>query len=77
MSIRLKLAAVLTFAIASATVAAVIVFAALQQRAIRATEEEKLRLLMSSVQAMASEAQLATAPLMLLDYLAFLQRDRP
>ena len=77
MSIRLKLAGILALAISSAIAASVAVFAALEGRSLRAAEEEKLRLLLSSVQAMAEEAQLARDPLMLLDYLAHLRRERP
>ncbi|MBI4370849.1 MAG: HAMP domain-containing histidine kinase [Elusimicrobia bacterium] len=77
MSIRLKLAVVLSLAMAAATAAAVSVCLVVQGRSLRAAQEEKVRVLIGSVQAMAGEAQLARDPLMLLDYLSFLGRVRP
>ena len=76
MSIRLKLAAILSFAIAVTAVAAAAVFFLIEDSSLRADEEEKIRILTQSVRTMASESQLAKDPLMLLDYLAFLSRDR-
>lgn len=76
MSIRLKLALLLTLAIAGATAAASSVFIALQRRSLQASEEEKVQLLLSNARRMAQEAQLARDPLMLIDYLDFLDRDR-
>ncbi len=76
MSIRLKLAAALALAATAAIVAAAGAFLTLQRRALRADEEEKVSLLLGNVRAMAGESQLARDPLMLIDYLSFLARDR-
>jgi signal transduction histidine kinase len=76
MSIRLKLAAALALAGAAAIAAASGVFITLQRRSLQASEEDKVRLLLGNVQAMAQESQLARDPLMLIDYLAYLGRDR-
>ncbi|MFH1726460.1 MAG: HAMP domain-containing sensor histidine kinase [Elusimicrobiota bacterium] len=77
MSIRTKLALVLSAGIAAATAAAGMGFVQLQRSALRGAEEEKTRLLMESVGRISGESLLAGDPLMLLDYLAFLRRDRP
>lgn len=76
MSIRLKLAVVLTLGMTSAAVAAALVFAQLQRRTLKAVEQEKVNRLMEDVSRIANESQLAKDPLMLLDYLAYLMRDR-
>jgi signal transduction histidine kinase len=76
MSIRVKLALILAFAVASAAGSAAAVFVAIERRSLRRSEDEKVRLLMQNVRAMSEESQLARDPLMLLDYLAFLDRDR-
>jgi signal transduction histidine kinase len=76
MSIRLKLAAALAFTCAAAIAAAAGVFFSLQRRSLQATEEDKVRLLLGNVRAMAEESQLSRDPLMLIDYLTFLSRDR-
>ena len=76
MSIRLKLAAALALAGATAIAAAAGVFLTLQRRSLQASEEEKVRLLLDNVHAMAQESQLARDPLMLIDYLTYLRRDR-
>ncbi len=77
MSIRVKLALVLSLAIAATAAAAAAIFFVIEDGALRAAEEEKVRILTQSVRTMASESQLARDPLMLLDFLAFLSRDRP
>jgi signal transduction histidine kinase len=76
MSIRVKLALILALAVASAAGSAAAVFVAIERRSLRRSEDEKVRLLMQNVRAMAEESQLARDPLMLLDYLAFVDRDR-
>lgn len=76
MSIRFKLALVLAMAVAAATAAASSVFIALQRRSLQAADADKVRLLLGNVRAMARESQLARDPLMLIDYLSFLGRDR-
>jgi signal transduction histidine kinase len=76
MSIRLKLAAALAFTCAAAIAAAAGVFVSLQRRSLQASEEDKVRLLLGNVRAMAQESQLSHDPLMLIDYLTYLSRDR-
>lgn len=76
MSIRLKLAASLAFVCAAAIAAASGVFVSLQRRSLQASEEDKVRLLLENVRTMAQESQLAHDPLMLIDYLSYLDRDR-
>lgn len=76
MSIRLKLALILALACAGATAASTSVFVALQRRSLAAAEEDKVRMLLGDVRTMAGESQLARDPLMLIDYLAFIARDR-
>ncbi|MFI5363343.1 MAG: ATP-binding protein [Elusimicrobiota bacterium] len=76
MSIRLKLAAAFALAGSVAIAAAAGVFVTLQRRSLQASEEEKVKLLLGNVRAMAQESQLANDPLMLIDYLAYLGRDR-
>lgn len=76
MSIRLKLALVLSLAVAAAAGAAAAVFAAIERRSLLRAEDEKVRLLMENVRTMAGESQLARDPLMLLDYLNFVAKDR-
>lgn len=76
MSIRVKLALILSLAVATAAGSAAAVFVAIERRSLRRAEDEKVRLLMENVRAMAEESQLARDPLMLLDYLAYLDRDR-
>lgn len=77
MSIRFKLALLLALTATTAVLASSRVFFNAQRGALRAAEEEKNALLVKSVRAMAQEAQLARDPLMLIDYLSFLRRDRP
>ena len=77
MSIRFKLALLLALTGAAGALASSRVFFTAQRRALHASEEEKNAVLVESVRAMAGEAQLARDPLMLIDYLNFLQHDRP
>jgi signal transduction histidine kinase len=77
MNIRHKVALILALAVATTMTAASGVFVALQRRTLRAAEEEKVRLLLDDVRTMGRESQLANDPLMLLDYLSFLGRERP
>ncbi len=77
MSIRLKLVCILSSAIALTAAAAAVVFFVIEDSSLRAGEEEKIRIMTQSVRTMAAESQLAKDPLMLLDYLSFLSRDRP
>lgn len=77
MSIRLKLAFVLSLAIAFTAASAAAIFFMIEDASLRSSEEEKILILMQSVRTMAAESQLAKDPLMLLDYLSFLSRDRP
>lgn len=77
MSIRLKLAFALVLAMAVTAAASAGVFFMIEDASLRAGEEEKIRILTQSVRTMASESQLAKDPLMLLDYLSYLSRDRP
>lgn len=77
MSIRLKLALLLALTGAAGALASSRVFFTAQRRALHAAEREKNGVLAESVRVMAAEAQLAHDPLMLIDYLNFLKRDRP
>jgi signal transduction histidine kinase len=76
MSIRLKLAAALALACTAAIAASAGIFMTLQRRSLQSSEAEKVSLLLGNVRAMATESQLARDPLMLIDYLTFLARDR-
>lgn len=76
MSFRLKLAAAMLLSGAAALATLTGLFYAAQQRALRASEEEKVARLLEDVRVMAQEAQLARDPLMLIDYLAYLRRAR-
>ncbi|OGR97835.1 MAG: hypothetical protein A2V88_11090 [Elusimicrobia bacterium RBG_16_66_12] len=76
MSIRVKLAAVLCLAVCVTTISAGAIFVMLERRSLRAAEDGKVRLLVVNIKTMAAESQLARDPLMLLDYLSFLGRDR-
>lgn len=76
MSIRLKLAAALALAGTAAIASVAGIFVTLQRRSLQAAEEEKVRLLLENVRAMALESQLARDPLMLIDYLSYLGRER-
>jgi len=77
MSIRFKLASILSIAIAVTAAFVAGIFFLIEDSTLRASEEEKILILTQTVRTMASESQLASDPLMLLDYLSFLTRDRP
>lgn len=77
MGIRAKLALVLSLGIVAATAAASLAFVRLQYAALRESEAEKTQLLLDGIRHMAEEARLAGDPLVLLDYLRFVRRDRP
>ncbi|MEK7383300.1 MAG: HAMP domain-containing sensor histidine kinase [Elusimicrobiota bacterium] len=77
MTIRSKLALILGVAIAATVGASCLAFVELQRLALRRSEVEKERILLQSVSRVARESALAADPLMLLDYLRFLRRDRP
>lgn len=77
MSIRLKLASILSIAIAvTAAVVAAVVFV-LEDTSLHAGAQERMLILTKSVREVAVESQLARDPLMLLDYLSFLSRNTP
>jgi signal transduction histidine kinase len=75
MSIRLKLALVISLAMTAATAAAAGAFLSLQYASIRKAQEEKIRIWKANIANIASESLLADDPLMLLDYLQGLRRD--
>lgn len=77
MSLRLKVAFLITAGIAAATAGAVVVFASLQIRELKIEETESRRLWLSNISGMASEAQLAKDPLMLIDYLRRVNKEQP
>lgn len=77
MSLRLKVALLITAGIAAATAGAVAVFATLQVRELKLEEAESRRQWLSSIAGMAAEAQLAGDPLMLIDYLRRVNREQP
>ncbi|MFA6004359.1 MAG: HAMP domain-containing sensor histidine kinase [Elusimicrobiota bacterium] len=74
MSIRIKLALVLSLAMLSATVAASLTFLSLQYASLREAETEKISLWKSNIANIVNESLLAKDPLMLLDYLQNLGR---
>lgn len=76
MSLRLKLFLLLAAVSSAAVFSSMAAFRGVQARALRASEQEKTTVLVESVRAMAREAQLAKDPLMLIDYLNYLDRDR-
>lgn len=77
MTIRAKLTLILAVTVAATVGASCLAFVALQRQALRRSEVEKSQLLLESVSRVARESALAADPLMLLDYLRFLRRDRP
>lgn len=77
MKIRFKLALILGATIAAVVAASCLAFVGLQRESLRRSEREKERLLLASVAGAARESLLAGDPLMLLDHLRFLRRDRP
>lgn len=77
MTIRVKLALVLTFTVAASVAAATLGFVSLQRRALQRAESEKEQLLLDGVRKTAAESLLAKDPLMLLSYLTGLRKERP
>ncbi len=69
MSIRIKLALIISIAMAAATAATAGAFLSLQYASLRQAQEEKIRLWKANIANIASESMLAHDPLMLLDYL--------
>lgn len=77
MKIQLKLAMILGATIAAVVAASCLAFMGLQRDSLRRSEIEKERLLVESVERVARESLLGGDPLMLLEQLRFLRRDRP
>ncbi|MDX6771017.1 MAG: HAMP domain-containing sensor histidine kinase [Elusimicrobiota bacterium] len=77
MTIRVKLALVLTVTVAASVAAATLGFVSLQRRALQRAEAEKEQLLLDGVRKTAAESLLAKDPLMLLSYLSALRKERP
>lgn len=77
MSLRAKLALALAAVALAGAAAATLLLFRLQDSAQRAAEAETLRLLDDGVRRAAQESLLAQDPLVLLDHLAHLRRDRP
>lgn len=77
MSLRAKLALALAAMALAGVAAATLLLFRLQDSAQRAVEAETLRLLDDGVRRAAQESLLAQDPLVLLDHLAHLRRDRP
>ncbi len=77
MKIHFKLALILGATIAAVVGASCLAFVSLQRDSLRRSEAEKERILLESVERVARESLLAADPLMLLDYLRFLRRDKP
>jgi signal transduction histidine kinase len=75
--IQFKLALILGATIAAVVGLSCLAFVELQRDSLRRSEVEKEQILMESVQRVARESLLAADPLMLLDYLRFLRRDKP
>ncbi|MDD5657553.1 MAG: hypothetical protein PHF00_09910, partial [Elusimicrobia bacterium] len=76
MSIRLKLALVISGAVLAATLAASGAFLSLQAASLRRAQEEKVSLWKANAANIASESMLADDPLMLIDYLQGLTRGQ-
>lgn len=77
MSIRAKLALVLTLAVAGSVGGATLGFLSLQKRGLARAEAEKEQLLLDGVRKVAAESLLAKDPLMLFSHLAQLRKERP
>lgn len=77
MKIQLKLALILGATIAAVVGVSCLAFVELQRDSLRRSEVEKEHLLLESVTRVARESVLGADPLMLLDYLRFLRRDKP
>ncbi len=77
MKIQFKLALILGATIAAVVGLSCLAFVGLQRDSLRRSEVEKVHLLLESVERVGRESLLAADPLMLLDYLRFLRRDKP
>ncbi|MBI3548150.1 MAG: HAMP domain-containing histidine kinase [Elusimicrobia bacterium] len=77
MSIRVKLALILTAGMAVSALAAAVVFVNLQQSTLKVAERRKVGFIVEGIVRLAHESQLARDPLMLLDYIKFLEKDKP
>lgn len=77
MKIQWKLSLILGVTVAATVGASCLAFVTLQRQALHRSEVEKEHILLESVARVARESALAADPLMLLDYLRFLRRDRP
>ena len=77
MKIQFKLALILGATIAAVVGASCLAFVELQRDSLRRSEVEKERLLLESVERVARESLLAGDPLMLLEHVRFLRRDKP
>lgn len=77
MKIQFKLALILGATIAAVVAASCLAFVGLQRDSLRRSEVEKERLLVESVERVARESLLAGDPLMLLEHLRVLRRDKP
>lgn len=77
MKIQWKLSLILGVTVAATVGASCLAFVTLQRQALHRSEVEKEHILLESVSRVARESALAADPLMLLDYLRFLRRDRP
>lgn len=77
MKIQLKLALILGATIAAVVAASCLAFVGLQRDSLRRSELEKERLLVEGVERIARESLIGGDPLMLLEQLRFLRRDRP
>jgi signal transduction histidine kinase len=75
--IQFKLALILGATIAAVVGASCFAFVELQRDSLRRSEVEKERLLLESVERVARESLLAGDPLMLLEHLRFMRRDKP
>jgi two-component system, OmpR family, sensor histidine kinase MtrB len=73
MSLRLKVALLITSVAAIATLACALVFASLQFSDLKEAEKERRRLLVDGVSRIIEEAHLAKDPLMLIDYVSGLR----
>ena len=77
MRIQFKLALILGATIAAVVGASCFAFVELQRDSLRRSEAEKEKLLLQSVERVARESLLAADPLMLLEHLRVLRRDKP
>ncbi|MBI4423824.1 MAG: HAMP domain-containing histidine kinase [Elusimicrobia bacterium] len=77
MGIRAKLSLVISAGIVAATAATAAALFRLQDAALRESEAEKTRLLLDTIRQAGTESLVSGDPLVVLDQLAFLRRERP